>query len=256
MAQTIRKPVGKNCGPGGNQPADTKTIQTLLNKVPAAAGGPSPLLAVDGICGPKTIAAINQFQIKQFGWKVADSTVEPGRQTLARLNAFDSPLPGPSPVPPVPVPPDPPADPVGNYFMIRGLTNQVVSESGNYRYFSSEDAYYFEIQDVVNRLQAVYRLTDKRRSFRGQFIRKPRVVFSPPSFFKTINGHTLRGIIGIAEWNTMFDENFAPVRSWMIVPMLGERVQIEILHHMGGDYPFRTLGSLGDFELVEGPSAF
>jgi len=134
-------------------------------------------------------------------------------------------------------------------------TNHVSIEAGQFHLSSSEDAYYFEIQDVVNCVQAVYRLTDKRRTFRGQFIRKPRVVISPPSFFKTVDGHTLRGIIGIAEWKTMFNENFDPVRRWMIVPIPGERVQIEFFHHIGACNPFRSLGTMGDFELVEAPSA-
>jgi hypothetical protein len=67
-----------------NRPADVTAVQRLLNQVPSPAGGPVPLLAVDGLIGPKTNGAIAQFQMKQFGW--ADVRVDPGGQTIARLN--------------------------------------------------------------------------------------------------------------------------------------------------------------------------
>ncbi|MBC8166734.1 MAG: hypothetical protein H7Y20_12800 [Bryobacteraceae bacterium] len=43
-------------------------------------------MKVDGICGPRTKDVIQVFQVKQFGWKYADMKVEPGKQTIARLN--------------------------------------------------------------------------------------------------------------------------------------------------------------------------
>lgn len=36
--------------------------------------------------GPKTNGAIQSFQLKHFGWSGADGRVDPGRQTLAKLN--------------------------------------------------------------------------------------------------------------------------------------------------------------------------
>jgi hypothetical protein len=54
--------------------------------VPPIDGGPSPQLKIDGICGPKTIKAIRDFQMKQFGWSGADGRVDPGKQTIERLN--------------------------------------------------------------------------------------------------------------------------------------------------------------------------
>jgi hypothetical protein len=79
----VSAPVGIK---GTNLPDDVVTIQTALNRVQADQGGPSQSLAVDGKCGPKTEKAIQLFQLKHFGWKGADGLIEPGRQTIAKLN--------------------------------------------------------------------------------------------------------------------------------------------------------------------------
>jgi hypothetical protein len=71
---------------GRNLHHDTVTIQDALNRVPAAQGGANPPLTADGICGARTIAAIQAFQLKHFGWNGADGLVEPNRQTIAKLN--------------------------------------------------------------------------------------------------------------------------------------------------------------------------
>ncbi|WP_162851303.1 M12 family metallopeptidase [Panacagrimonas perspica] len=73
----------------GNLDGDVRTIQKLLNKVPAAQAGPSPLLKVDGVAGQKTRDAIQKFQLKRFGWKGADARVDPKGQTLVALNEFE-----------------------------------------------------------------------------------------------------------------------------------------------------------------------
>jgi hypothetical protein len=36
-------------------------VQSLINAVPPAKGGPYPLLGVDGLCGPMTCGAIRRF---------------------------------------------------------------------------------------------------------------------------------------------------------------------------------------------------
>jgi len=69
-----------------NRANDVGVIQDALNRVSPAEGGPSPLLVKDGICGPKTKNAIQQFQLKQFGWSGADGKINPGGQTITRLN--------------------------------------------------------------------------------------------------------------------------------------------------------------------------
>ena len=89
----ISKPVGQ--GPlARNLPEDVKTIQDALNQVTVNgnAGGPMPFLVVDGIKGPKTQAAIIKFQQTQVKSIRADGTVEPGKQTILRLNELVAPV--------------------------------------------------------------------------------------------------------------------------------------------------------------------
>jgi hypothetical protein len=70
---------------GANKPTDVRAIQSALNDVPSANGGPTPPLKVDGIVGSKTLAAIKHFQ--QTHVKVVDSRIDPKGRTLAALNA-------------------------------------------------------------------------------------------------------------------------------------------------------------------------
>lgn len=87
----ISKPVGQG-GAARNIPEDVRTIQDALNRVTekGVAGGPMPLLDVDGLCGPKTNAAILKFQRTQVG--VADGLVEPNKQTILKLNEILNPV--------------------------------------------------------------------------------------------------------------------------------------------------------------------
>lgn len=71
---------------GTNRPDDTRTIQNALNSVPSDQGRAAPPLVPDGKIGPKTIKAIQMFQIKHFGFKGADGRVDPGAATIAQLN--------------------------------------------------------------------------------------------------------------------------------------------------------------------------
>ena len=90
----IKKSVGKN---GKNDVEDAKKIQELLN-VHKTKGGYTAL-AVDGVAGKKTIAAITAFQSKVMGVK-ADGRVDVDGPTLAALNAKPgtvSPAPKPAP---------------------------------------------------------------------------------------------------------------------------------------------------------------
>lgn len=89
----ISKPVGQ--GPlARNLSDDVKTIQDALNQVTVKGepGGPMPFLVVDGIKGPKTQAAILKFQKIQVKAIRADGTVEPGKQTILRLNEIVAPV--------------------------------------------------------------------------------------------------------------------------------------------------------------------
>lgn len=71
---------------GANFSSDVVKIQDALNQVPPEEGGASPKLDTDCKCGPKTKKAIQLFQLKHFGWKGSDGLIEPGKQTLAKLN--------------------------------------------------------------------------------------------------------------------------------------------------------------------------
>jgi len=84
MGKTIVGSVGSG---GINGTKDTMTIQYLLNCVPQTKGGPMVELVVDGILGPKTIAAIKAFQKANLPF--ADGRVDPGKQTFVALQAYD-----------------------------------------------------------------------------------------------------------------------------------------------------------------------
>lgn len=77
--QSITGSVGHG---GDNSPADTRTVQALLN----ASGRIRPRLAEDGICGPLTIAAIREYQAESLGFVRPDGLIEPGGRTFAALS--------------------------------------------------------------------------------------------------------------------------------------------------------------------------
>lgn len=87
MARVISGSVGIG---GANRSADVRCVQELLNGVPPSQAGPTPLLKVDGLCGDKTKAAIQRFQLRQLGQRLADGRVDPGGPTLAKLNELSS----------------------------------------------------------------------------------------------------------------------------------------------------------------------
>jgi peptidoglycan hydrolase-like protein with peptidoglycan-binding domain len=82
---SIDQPVGSGFK-AKNLDRDVRTIQESLNKIKPAQGGPAIPLVVDGKIGPKTNKAITDFQFKQFGIKGADGVIEPGKQTIQRIN--------------------------------------------------------------------------------------------------------------------------------------------------------------------------
>src|ERR1035437_10287001 len=85
---------------GRNLPPDVISVQQLLNRVPLGQGPPIPELQVDGLCGFKTISAILKFQLQHFGWQGRDGRVDPGGNTLKKLNELTQfALPGPKPLP-------------------------------------------------------------------------------------------------------------------------------------------------------------
>ncbi len=82
---SIDMPVGSGFK-AKNLDRDVRTIQKSLNQIKPIHGGPTVPLVVDGKCGPKTNKAIGDFQRKQFGIKGADGVIEPGKQTIQRIN--------------------------------------------------------------------------------------------------------------------------------------------------------------------------
>ena len=69
---------------GANRAADVRVIQSALNVIAVGNGGASPTLAVDGLSGPRTIAAITKFQGSHTA--VADGRVDPDGPTLRALD--------------------------------------------------------------------------------------------------------------------------------------------------------------------------
>jgi peptidoglycan hydrolase-like protein with peptidoglycan-binding domain len=83
----IRNPVGKR---GVKNGPDVKIVQQALKAVPATLGG-RPDLKDDGIVGPITQGAIDQFQRLHFGSDKADGTVDVKHRTQAKLSSLQPP---------------------------------------------------------------------------------------------------------------------------------------------------------------------
>jgi len=79
MKAIISAAVGKG---GPNIGGDVRLVQRLLNDS-RARNAEGPLLSVDGIVGPKTIAAITDFQRRHSG--VADGRVDTNGPTIQAL---------------------------------------------------------------------------------------------------------------------------------------------------------------------------
>lgn len=101
MRFTLRFPVGRGVK---NHPDDTLKVQDALNGVPVGQGRAQPPLDPDGKTGPKTIEAIQKFQLKHFGWKGADGRVDVEGPTHRKLNELLEPgiTSSPAPVEPEP----------------------------------------------------------------------------------------------------------------------------------------------------------
>ncbi len=96
MAATIMGSVGRG---GVNQLQDVRTVQTLLNNHRSL---PLQKLVVDGLNGPNTMAAIEEFQRRVVKMALPDGRVDPNGKTLRALDSS----PGATPF-------VPPAAPVG-----------------------------------------------------------------------------------------------------------------------------------------------
>ena len=83
MPVEIKFKVGIGCT---NNKIDVGNIQDALGRIKPADGGAVPPLVIDGLCGKKTIDAIQKFQLKHFGWSGADGKIFPDGQTLKKIN--------------------------------------------------------------------------------------------------------------------------------------------------------------------------
>lgn len=84
-APDLNGSVGEN---GANLAADVRNVQLRLNSVSPASGGPAFPLAVDGICGPLTKAAIKRFQQRYWRELLGDGRIDPGKNTWKKLVAL------------------------------------------------------------------------------------------------------------------------------------------------------------------------
>ena len=79
--------ISASVGDGGkNQTSDVRIVQERLNEVPKPSGGPTVTLDVDGVVGPKTVAAVKRFQQVQMGF--SDGLIDPDGPTASRLVEF------------------------------------------------------------------------------------------------------------------------------------------------------------------------
>jgi hypothetical protein len=81
----VKKIVGSVGRGGKNTRNDVILVQSLLNDFMQP---PARLLAEDGIVGPKTAAAIVDFQKRVVKYRNPDGRVDPGRQTIRALNGM------------------------------------------------------------------------------------------------------------------------------------------------------------------------
>ncbi|HYP07315.1 MAG TPA: peptidoglycan-binding domain-containing protein [Bryobacteraceae bacterium] len=216
MAKTIVASVGLN---GVNRKDDVLTVQRLLNQVPASSGGPTVALKDDGISGPKTRAAIQAFQVKHFGFKGADSRVDPNGQTLAKLNTFDK----SNVVPPPPPPPPPPVFPSSTRFVLHRMGSEPVIAGQDHQLF-------FHITDMVNGLIGVYWLQPSGRPMTTQ--QPPATFKGTSSAFTTKGPEVINKLGGAAAWFS--SEVNGLVSSRLVLNLPSGAVQFSIPHHLIG----------------------
>ena len=217
-SKTISDSVGER---GRNLAPDVITTQELLNGVLVPFGGPAVKLKVDGICGPKTKAAIKNFQVKQFGFAGADGRVDPGKQTLARLNVLNF---GSVDPPNLPDGPGPSILPESSRFVIHRM--------GSEESFGEKDEdLFFQIVDMTNGFIGIYFL--KRRPSDRKTTAQPNVTFRGPSRgFTTKGGEQVDRMDCDAIYVTR--EKDGALSSTFALKLNTGAVQIPMPHHLIG----------------------
>lgn len=142
MVKVISASVGYR---GVNRPYDVETVQELLNYVPHGEGGPSILLAIDGIAGRKTNGAIERFQAKNFGWPQVTGRIPADGPDWRKLVGYDPPEAKPNETPPPPAPEKPRI--LGEAFLIT-----MAAEPGSLVNIDGS-SFYFLVTDYGNQTQ-------------------------------------------------------------------------------------------------------
>ena len=208
MAATIGASVGIK---GVNVPTDVVTVQTLLNKIDRTQGGPAVKLVPDGICGTKTNTAIQQFQLKHFGWKGADGRVDPGGATLQKLNELSGP---PGPQPPV----------VSGTFELRQATvNPNVTDP--------KVDFCFRVEDALTRKSRGYFFQPPGLFFPGQL---PTTFPGKPNLLAVSPQLPINGLGGPASYITRFQAG-GPTTFLQLSGAFGTRVFALATHLSKGD---------------------
>jgi hypothetical protein len=234
MARQISASVGRLGGV--NRQDDVVTVQALLNQVTPADGGPTVLLVLDGKCGPKTIKAIQIFQLKHFGWPGADGRVDPDGPTLARLNTFDQTAPIPQPAPT----PQPQALPTSTQFVIHRMGSAT-------SFVPVDRELFFHITDMINGLIGIYWFKE---------IQQPMTVLPPPTHFTGASRSFLTKAplaVDSLRCPSMYASREASkkVTSNMVLFLGSGAVQLDMPHHMIGPNGLTPAGQ-GDVSVAIG----
>lgn len=228
MARTISASVGIN---GVNRPADVRNIQQLLNQVQAPNGGPTPPLIVDEKCGPLTKKAIQNFQLRNFGWSIADGRIDPNGPTLAKLNEYEQAS-------------LPPPEPAVTEFSIQRLGfTDTFSGHPNERFF--------RVWDFWNVRVAVYWLRRQGEGYQSstpsQLLATP---LAPRSRFRTAQPHRLACLNFACEYFSRSDAA-GKVTSEFTIYTHPAKTVIPMQHHLNIVGPNLASNLVGEFTFVE-----
>jgi peptidoglycan hydrolase-like protein with peptidoglycan-binding domain len=234
MIRLITASVGIN---GVNRPSDVRTIQEMLNQVPVGSGGPSPPLKVDEICGPKTKAAIQKFQLHHFGWAGADGRVDPNGPTHVKLHEWEK-----STTPPQIVPP---AEPESTRWMIQRVGAKQI-------FVPNPEEMFFRVLDAKNARAALYWM-----GRRGQSPPVQQVSLSQLGFAQSFNSKGSHGLSKLGgDWAYISTEPPGGQRySTVILVLSSGPIQIPMQQHIIGPGGMaRGPGSVsitGDFRYIK-----
>ncbi len=234
MIRLITASVGIN---GVNRPSDVRTVQELLNQVPVGSGGPSPPLKVDEICGPKTKAAIQKFQLHHFGWAGADGRVDPNGPTHVKLHEFEK-----FTTPPQPVPP---AEPESTRWMIQRVGAKQI-------FVPNPEEMFFRVLDAKNARAALYWMGRPGQSPPVQQVSLS--LLGPAQSFNSIGSHGLSKLgasCGYISTETLGGQRY----STLILGLSSGPIQIPMPQHIiGPGGLMKGPGSVsisGDFQYIK-----